>query len=64
MLEDRVGEIAEHGFVRRLSHGELMVRAAPQLCFCLMAAGADRAADVGGRRRLGGVRDGPAMSAT
>ena len=33
MLESRVGEIAEDGFVRRMVHRELMMRAVPELRF-------------------------------
>ncbi len=55
MLEGRIGEIAEHRLLRRVVHRALMVRAGPQLGFSRMAGGADRAADVSERRRLGGA---------
>jgi hypothetical protein len=45
ILEHRIVEVAQHRFVGRVVHGELVLRAAPQLRFRLMADGAGLAAD-------------------
>src|SRR5262245_56572282 len=53
MVEARVVEIAEHGLVGRVLHGEPVLRCAPQLRLGAVAAGAGLAADEGGCRNRG-----------
>src|SRR5450631_1020319 len=45
IVETGIGEISQHRIVGRMRHCELMVRALPQLCLGLVAAGAGLAAD-------------------
>jgi hypothetical protein len=58
--EPDVGEIAENAVLRRLLHGQSVMRSCPGLVFGCMAGHADRAADVGGQLagRRGGERVG------
>ena len=57
MVESRAGKVTQHRLFRRMVHGELVVRAAPEFCLVLMAGGAGLAADIAcfGRSRGGGA---------
>src|SRR5262245_62179575 len=49
IVETRVVEVAEHGFVVGMGHRTAMLRAAPESLLCLVAARADVASDKGRR---------------
>ena len=53
MVDHRIAEIAEHRFVVGMLHGELVLRAAPELRLRPVAASTGLAADEGGCRRGG-----------
>src|SRR5271157_3868884 len=60
MVESRAGKVTQHRLFRRMVHGELVVRAAPEFCLVLMAGGAGLAADVS--ESLGGASRARLMS--